>query len=153
MPPQPGSVAPTFVLPDVNGKSRSLSEWREKWGVLYFYPKDNTPSGTTEAINFRDNQQPFTKLNTQVLGVSVDTENSHREFAEEKHIPFPLVSDKDGKVSRSFGAYSNWGVIKFAERDTFLIDPDGRIAKAYLQVDAGKHAAEVIADLKFLAAM
>lgn len=151
-PPQPGSVAPTFVLPDGNGKSRSLAEWRGKWVVLYFYPKDNTPGCTTEAINFRDNQPQFMELNAQVVGVSVDTESSHRDFAEEKRLPFPLLSDQSGKVSRSFGAYSNWGVIKFAKRYTFLIDPEGMVAKTYLQVDAGKHVGEVIADLKFLAA-
>jgi len=151
-PPQPGSVAPTFVLPDGNGKSRSLAEWRGKWVILYFYPKDNTPGCTTEAIHFRDNQPQFMELNAQVVGVSVDTESSHRDFAEEKRLPFPLLSDQSGKVSQSFGAYSNWGVIKFAKRYTFLIDPEGMVAKAYLQVDAGKHASEVIADLKFLAA-
>ena len=150
-PPQPGSVAPAFILPDGNGKPRSLSEWKGKWVVLYFYPKDNTPGCTTEAINFRDNQPRFKELNAQIVGVSVDSSNSHREFAEEQRLPFPLLSDESGKVSQSFGAYTNLGVIKFAKRHTFLIDPDGRIAKVYLQVDAGKHAGEVIADLKSLA--
>lgn len=91
-------------------------------------------------------------MNAQVVGVSVDSTNSHRDFAEEQRLPFPLLSDVSGKVSQSFGAYSNWGVIKFAKRYTFLIDPDGRVAKAYLQVDAGKHVGEVIADLKSLTA-
>lgn len=149
--PQPGSVAPAFVLPDAHGKPRSLSEWKGKWVVLYFYPKDNTPGCTQEAINFRDNQPRFTELNAQVVGVSVDTESSHRDFAEEKRLPFPLLSDTSGKVARSFGAYTNLGVIKFAKRYTFLIDPDGKVAKVYQQVDAGKHAGEVIADLKSLA--
>lgn len=151
-PPQPGSVAPTFVLPDGDSKARSLAEWRGKWVVLYFYPKDKTPGCTTEAINFRDKQPELTALNAQVVGVSVDSTNSHRDFAEEQRLPFPLLSDVSGKVSQSFGAYSNWGVIKFAKRYTFLIDPDGRVAKAYLQVDAGKHVGEVIADLKSLTA-
>lgn len=151
-PPQVGTVAPAFVLPDAHGKSRSLAEWKGKWVVLYFYPRDNTPGCTTEAINFRDNQPQLTALNAQVVGVSVDTESSHRDFAEEKRLPFPLLSDPTGQVSRSYGAYSNWGVVKFARRNTFLIDPDGRVAKTYLQVDADKHAGEVIADLKFLAA-
>lgn len=150
-PPQPGSIAPAFVLPDGDGKPRSLAEWKGRWVVLYFYPKDNTPGCTTEAINFRDNQPLLAELNAQVVGVSIDTENSHRAFAQEKRLPFPLLSDTDGKVSRSFGAYSNLGIIKFAKRYTFLIDPDGRVAKVYQQVDAGKHAGEVIADLKLLA--
>jgi len=119
--------------------------------VLYFYPKDNTPGCTTEAINFRDNQPRFAELNAQVVGVSLDSADSHRDFAEEQRLPFPLLSDTSGKVSQSFGAYTNLGVIKFAKRHTFLIDPDGRVAKVYVQVDAGKHAGEVIADLKSLA--
>ena len=149
-PPQPGSVAPAFTLPDGSGKPRSLSEWKGKWVVLYFYPKDNTPGCTTEAINFRDNQPRLAALNAQVVGISVDSANSHRDFAEEQRLPFPLLSDTSGRVSESFGAYSNLGVIKFAKRHTFLIDPDGRVAKVYLQVDAGKHAGEVLADLKSL---
>lgn len=151
-PPQPGSPAPAFVLPDANGKPRSLSEWAGKWVVLYFYPKDNTPGCTTEAINFRDSQPKFAALNALVVGVSVDSEQSHRQFAAEKRLSFPLLSDTSGQVSRSFGAYSNWGVMKFAKRYTFLIDPEGRVAKTYLQVDAGRHAGELIADLQSLAA-
>ncbi len=150
-PPAVGSMAPAFVLPDGNGQARSLAEWKGKWVVLYFYPKDNTPGCTTEAINFRDSQPRFADLNAQVVGVSVDSENSHRDFAEEKHLPFPLLSDKTGKVSESFGSYSNWGVIKFAKRHTFLIDPEGRVAKVYQQVDTERHAGEIIADLKSLA--
>lgn len=151
-PPQPGSAAPAFVLPDGNGNQRSLAEWKGKWVVLYFYPKDNTPGCTKEAINFRDSQPELDRLNAQVVGVSVDSVDSHRAFAEEKRLPFPLLADTDGQVSRRFGAYANWGVVKFAKRHTFLIDPDGRVAKVYQQVDADGHAREVIADLKSLSA-
>lgn len=151
-PPQAGSTAPAFVLPDGNGKSRSLAEWKGKWVVLYFYPKNNTPGCTKEATNFRDRQPQFAELNAQVVGVSVDSESSHRDFAEEKRLQFPLLSDPTGKVSQSYGAYTDWGVIKFAKRYTFLIDAEGRVAKVYQQVDPDRHAGEVIADLKYLTA-
>jgi peroxiredoxin Q/BCP len=151
-PPQAGSFAPDFALPDAEGARRELAEWRGKWVVLYFYPKDNTPGCTREAINFRDNQPQLAALNAQVVGVSLDESASHRAFAEQQRLPFPLLADTGGEVSRRYGALSDWGVIRFAKRYTFLIDPEGRVAKTYLQVDAAGHAAEVITDLKALAA-
>lgn len=151
-PPQAGSFAPDFTLPDAEGTRRELAEWRGKWVVLYFYPKDNTPGCTTEAVNFRKSQSEFAALNAQVVGISLDGSASHRTFAEQQGLTFPLLSDANGEVSRRYGALSDWGVLKFAKRYTFLVDPDGRVAKAYLQVDAAKHAAEVIADLKALVA-
>lgn len=152
MPPQPGSVAPAFALPDAAGKMRELADWRGKWVVLYFYPKDNTPGCTREAANFRESLPQLGALNAQVVGVSLDESASHRTFADELRLPFPLLADSGGAVSRRYGALADWGVLKFAKRYTFLIDPEGRVAKTYLQVDADRHAAEVIADLKALTA-
>jgi len=152
LPPQAGSVAPAFALPDATGTQRELAEWRGMWVVLYFYPKDNTPGCTTEAIRFRESLPQLAALNAQVVGVSLDQSASHQAFAAEQRLPFPLLSDNGGEVSRRYGALSDWGVLRFAKRYTFLIDPDGRVAKSYLQVDAGKHAAEVIADLRALLA-
>lgn len=152
LPPQVGSVAPAFTLPDASGAKRNLADWKGKWIVLYFYPKDNTPGCTTEAINFRDKLPKLTALNAQVVGVSLDKGDSHRAFSDELGLPFPLLSDSGGEVARRYGALSDWGVLKFAKRYTFLIDPDGRVAKSYLQVDAAKHAGEIIADLKALTA-
>lgn len=149
-PPPPGSAAPDFTLPDAQGKPHRLADWRGKWLVLYFYPKNDTPGCTTEAIGFRDRQQKLAELKAQVVGVSLDDGASHQAFAEKYRLPFTLLADRDGKVSRSYGALSNFGIVRFAKRYTFLIDPDGRVAKAYLAVDAERHADEIIADLKLL---
>lgn len=151
-PPPPGAPAPAFALPDAGGTPRALTEWKGKWVVLYFYPKDNTPGCTTEAAGFRDSLPEFTALNAQVVGVSLDEGESHRAFAESQRLPFPLLTDGGGAVSRRYGVLADWGILKFAKRRTFLIDPEGRVAKSYLEVDAGRHAAEILADLKALRA-
>ena len=151
-PPQPGAPAPEFALPDADGAERRLAEWRGKWVVLYFYPKDDTPGCTMEAGKFRDSLPAFQSMNAQVVGVSLDDGASHRAFAEKHKLPFPLLVDAGGGVARRYGALSDFGVLRFARRYTFLIDPDGRIARSYLQVDASGHAAEVLADLKSLVA-
>jgi peroxiredoxin Q/BCP len=120
--------------------------------VLYFYPKDDTPGCTTEACNFRDDLQQLTLLDAQVVGISVDTSASHKAFAEKYHLPFPLLADVKGEVAQRYGAISDWRVFKFAKRYTFLIDPQGRIAKTYLSVDAARHSTQIIGDLKQLQA-
>jgi len=148
--PAPGTVAPAFSLPDQNGASRRLAEWRGKWVVLYFYPKDDTPGCTTEACSFRDDISLLTALGAQVVGVSVDDTVSHKVFAEKYQLPFPLLSDATAGVARQYGALSDWVVVKMAKRYTFIIDPAGRIAKVYLTVDAARHSKEVAADLKRL---
>ncbi len=149
-PPQPGVEAPAFTLPDADGLSRNLSEWRGKWLVLYFYPKDNTPGCTAEAINFRDAWPRFKQLNAEIVGVSLDSGISHRAFAQEQRLPFPLLADSDGVVARRYGALSSVPLFSFAKRYTFLIDPEGKVAKTYLQVDASRHAGEVLAALQEL---
>lgn len=149
-PPTAGSPAPDFVLPDAAGQERRLAEWRGKWLVLYFYPKDDTPGCTAEAKNFRDSASQLAQLNAVVVGVSLDNAGSHRAFAEQHSLPFPLLVDEKGEVARRYGALSNFGILKFARRYTFLIDPEGRVAKVYLQVDANRHAAEVLADIRAL---
>lgn len=148
--PVVGTMAPDFALPDQNGKLRQLAEWRGQWVVLYFYPKDDTPGCTTEACNFRDDWQQLSALDAQVVGVSVDTDASHKAFAEKYHLPFPLLADVKGEVAGRYGAVLNLGVMKLAKRYTFLIDPQGRIAKIYLSVNASRHSAEIVADLKQL---
>lgn len=146
--PAVGSAAPDFALPDQHGKLRQLSEWRGKWLVLYFYPKDDTPGCTEEACTFRDDWQQLTALGAEVVGISVDTSASHKEFAEKYHLPFPLLADAKGEVAQRYGAMADWLVLKLARRYTFLIDPQGRIAKAYLSVNTARHSAEIVADLK-----
>jgi thioredoxin-dependent peroxiredoxin len=148
--PTPGTFAPAFKLADQAGSERRLEDWRGKWLVLYFYPKDETSGCTAEAIAFRDAQAALKALNAEVAGVSLDDVASHRGFASNHQLNFTLLADMDGKVARSYGALFNLGVIKFAKRVSFIIDPDGRVAKVYPDVDALRHAQEVLADLRSL---
>ncbi len=148
--PAVGAPAPEFSLPDQAGRTVRLADFRGKWVVLYFYPKDDTPGCTEEACTFRDDQAALTLLGAQVIGMSLDDVASHTAFATKYSLPFPLLADTDAKVSASYGAVTNLVVAKFARRYTFLIDPQGRVAKSYLNVDTARHAAEVIADLRRL---
>ena len=150
--PKAGSPAPDFKLPDAQSKTHTLADYAGKWLVLYFYPKDDTPGCTKEACSFRDDLFQLEKLGAKVVGVSVDDSKSHAEFAKKYNLPFPLLSDKDAKVADSYGALMNLGVVKKAKRYTFLIDPQGKIAKVYLSVDTSRHSQEIIDDLKQLTA-
>ncbi len=118
--------------------------------VLYFYPKDDTPGCTTEACHFRDDFKLLENLGAQVIGVSIDDSFSHKKFAEKYNLPFPLLSDASGEVASLYGALNNFLVIKLAKRYTYLINPQGKIAKIYLSVDTSKHSQEIIEDLKKL---
>ena len=148
--PKQGSSAPSFSLHDQNGKIHSLDDYRGKWVVLYFYPKDDTPGCTQEACSFRDDLHALTAMGAQILGVSVDDTDSHRKFAEKYHLPFPLLADNKGEVANSYGALTNLGVIRLAKRYTFLINPDGEIARIYLSVDTSRHSKQIIEDLSAL---
>lgn len=148
--PAAGAPAPDFALPDQAGRTVRLADFRGRWVVLYFYPKDDTPGCTEEACSFRDDQAALTLLGAQVVGVSLDDSASHAAFARKYSLPFPLLADTEAKVSASYGAVTNLVVAKFARRYTFLIDPQGRIARTYLKVDTARHSAEIIADLKRL---
>jgi thioredoxin-dependent peroxiredoxin len=150
--PAQGQPAPAFDLPDQTGKSHTLKQYAGRWVVLYFYPKDDTPGCTQEACAFRDDLGKLTALGAQVIGVSVDDTASHAEFAAKYHLPFPLLADKNGAVATRYGALRNFGVVKFAKRYTFLIDPQGRIAQTYLKVDTSRHSDEIIRDLTKLTA-
>ena len=148
--PKPGQRAPAFNLPDQNGKIHRLEDYSGKWVVLYFYPKNDTPGCTKEACSFRDDLFQLEKLGAKVIGASVDDTNSHARFAKKYHLPFPLLVDQDGKLAERYGALTNLGVIKLAKRYTFLVDPQGNIAKTYLSVDTSRHSQEIIDDLKQL---
>ena len=145
-----GQSAPDFLLPDQDGKTRQLVDWRGKWLVLYFYPKNDTPGCTTEACNFRDDWLLLQELGAAVVGLSVDTSASHAAFAQKYKLPFPLLADAQGEVAARYGALSDWWLFKFAKRQTFIIDPQGRIARIYRSVDSDKHSAEIVADLRQL---
>lgn len=148
--PKIGTYAPEFSLPDAKQRMHTLQDYAGKWLVLYFYPKNDTPGCTKEACAFRDDLFQIEKLNAKVVGISVDDTDSHAAFAKKYNLPFPLLSDKDGKVADSYGALRNLGVIKIAKRYTYLIDPQGKIAKVYLSVDTSQHSQEIIDDLKLL---
>ncbi|PKO25379.1 MAG: peroxiredoxin [Betaproteobacteria bacterium HGW-Betaproteobacteria-8] len=148
--PKVGDSAPDFSLPDAKHQTHTLKDYSGKWLVLYFYPKNDTPGCTKEACAFRDDLFQIEKLNASVVGISVDDTNSHAEFARKYKLPFPLLSDKNGKVADSYGALRNLGIIRIAKRYTYLIDPKGKIAKVYLSVDTSRHSQEIIDDLKRL---
>ncbi len=148
--PEAGQAAPEFELPDQQGQVRRLGEWRGKWLVLYFYPKNDTPACTAEACNFRDDWLRLQALGAEVVGISVDTRASHQAFAQKYKLPFALLSDDRGEVATRYGALSDWLLFRFAKRYTFVIDPQGRIARVYRSVDTDKHSAEILADLQQL---
>lgn len=148
--PKVGEAAPDFELPDQNGVKHSLKEFSGNWLVLYFYPKDDTPGCTQEACAFRDDLHKLTAMGAQVVGISVDDSSSHAEFAKKYHLPFPLLADKSTEVAARYGALMNLWLFKIAKRYTFLIDPQGGIAKVYEKVDTSRHSQEIIEDLKQL---
>jgi thioredoxin-dependent peroxiredoxin len=148
--PSEGSNAPDFTLPSQEGSPVSLRDYRGKWVVLYFYPKDQTPGCSREAHNFQVDQPKYAERNAVVLGVSLDSVDSHKKFCAKEGLNFKLLADTDHKVTDSYGSLTNLGVVKFAARHTFLIDPDGKVAKAYTSVDPLKHSAEVLAELDLL---
>ena len=127
--PEVGKPAPDFKLPDQSGKLHTLQDYRGKWLVLYFYPKDDTPGCTKEACAFRDDLQQITELGAQVVGVSVDDSSSHAEFAKKYHLPFPLLADKSTETTARYGALMNLVFMKVARRYTFLIDHRAMSAK------------------------
>ena len=147
-----GQTAPEFELSDQNGELHSLEDYRDQWVVLYFYPKDGTPGCTTEACEFRDNIFAFKEINAQILGVSLDDVESHQKFAEHHDLPFPLLADSEGKVAEAYGVKTKMFGMTVAKRQTFLISPDGLLAKHYEKVKPASHSAQVLTDLKALSA-
>ncbi len=144
-----GSVAPVFTAKDGNGETIKLKDLRGQKAVLYFYPKDDTPGCTKEACSFRDAFADFKKRGIKVLGVSTDSEASHKKFAAKYKLPFTLVADPDHSIADSYGVY---GEKKFmgrtymgVKRMTFLIDEKGRIKKVFEKVKPEEHAQEVLA--------
>lgn len=145
--PEAGAAAPDFALFDSAHRRHLLSEYRGRWLVLYFYPKDATPACTTEACNLRDSSVEFHARNVALLGVSLDDAASHADFVQQHHLPFPLLVDQDAKVARDYGSLWDFGLLRFAKRHTFLIDSAGRVAKVYREIDTARHAQEILADL------
>ncbi len=148
--PAVGSEAPAFRLQDQNGDWISLADFRGSWLAVYFYPKDDTPGCTTEACNFRDNIYAFKAIGAAVVGISVDNVSSHKEFADKYKLPFVILADPEGSTADAYGVLRDWKLTQIASRQTFLIDPEGRIAKHYSDVDPDTHTQDVLADLEKL---
>jgi peroxiredoxin Q/BCP len=145
--PTDGQAAPEFKLEDQHGKWHTLADHKDQWVVLYFYPKDFTPGCTREVCTFRDDVIALRKAGAEVLGVSLDDVKSHAEFAEKYHVPFPLLSDSKQETAKAYGVLTSKMGMTYAKRETFLIDPQGKIAKHYSDVDPEKNSKEVLADL------
>ena len=148
--PQVGAVAPDFTLTSQEGTPVSLAQYRGKWVVLYFYPKDMTSGCTIEAHNFQRDQAKYDALKTVVLGVSVQDSQSHQQFCTKEGLTFKLLADTDHKVSEQYGSLKNYGIMKLSARNTFIIDPQGKIVKEYIGVDPTKHSDEVLTELAAL---
>jgi thioredoxin-dependent peroxiredoxin len=149
--PEVGTTAPAFRLQDQAGAWHNSSDYRGKWLVLYFYPKDDTPGCTTQACEFRDNLFAFNKLDAVVVGVSVDDVASHQAFAEEHSLPFTLLADSTKETAKAYGVLrSVLGLMEIASRETFIVDTEGRIAKHYRAVDPKGHSQAVLKDLRAL---
>ncbi len=133
--PAVGTPAPAFKLLDQDGKAHQLADYRGKWVVLYFYPKDGTPGCTTQACTFRDNIFAFRRMGVTVLGVSVDDSTSHAEFAKTHRLPFTLLADSNKDAAKAYGVLRNYLAFEIASRQTFVIDPQGRVAKHYPEAD------------------
>ncbi|MFN5969819.1 MAG: peroxiredoxin [Microcystis sp.] len=149
--PQPplNQPAPDFTLPTNTGEGNiSLSDYRGKWVVLYFYPKDFTPGCTLEARRFQQDLPKYMAKNTQVLGVSADDVDSHAEFCDSEGLKFPLLADTTGDVSKAYGSWMGYVSL----RHTYLIDPQGILKEIYLGVNPAIHSAEVLARLEELQA-
>lgn len=149
--PAAGAAAPEFRLQDQTGRWVSLKDFRGKWVVLYFYPKDNTPGCTTQACEFRDNIFAFRRADAVILGVSVDDLDSKQAFAKEHSLPFQVLADPSKKTTKDYGVLTSMlGLMEFSRRDTFIIDPQGRIARHFPKVDPKGHSDMVLAAIKSL---
>ncbi|MEY2484635.1 MAG: thioredoxin-dependent peroxiredoxin [Verrucomicrobiota bacterium] len=148
--PAAGTVAPEFSLTTGDGSQVSLKDYRGKWVVLYFYPKDFTSGCTLEAKNFQRDLTKYQGADAVILGVSVDSANSHKDFCAKEGLNFKLLSDSDAKVSTQYGSTMEYQGAKMAARNTFLINPKGEIARVYTGVKPAGHSEEVLKDLAIL---
>ena len=145
-----GSKAPNFNLSDQNSIQHQLSDYEGSWVILYFYPKDDTPGCTTQACDFRDAVKRIIASKSNVFGVSLDSVESHKRFADKNNLPFSLLSDESGEVSEAYDSLNNFMSFKSAKRNTFIIDPDGKIAKIYISVKPSTNSQMVLNDLNQL---
>lgn len=149
-----GATAPAINLPDQDGKQHKLSDYKGKWVLIYFYPKDDTPGCTKEACAIRDNFPKFGKLKAVVLGISVDSVTKHKKFADKYNLPFTLLADENKEVVEKYGVWAEKSMfgVKYQGilRNSFLVDPNGKIVRIYEKVKPADHADQVLNDLKEL---
>lgn len=145
--PAVGSAAPEFTLTTNEGKQASLKDYRGKWVVLYFYPKDFTSGCTLQARNFQRDLAKYEAVNAVILGVSVDTAESHKDFCAKEGLNFKLLSDTDAKVSESYGSVMEYQGMKLSARNTFIIGPDGKVAQVFVKAKPATNSEEVLAAL------
>ena len=145
--PSAGQAAPTFTLPSQDGSQISLDSFKGKWVVLYFYPKDMTTGCTIEAHNFQRDLAKYEAANAVIVGVSVDTPDSHKQFCTKEGLTFRLLADPEHKVVDEYGSLGHFGTMTIANRNTFLINPEGKIVKVWTKVDPQHHSEEVLAEL------
>ncbi|MEG2884377.1 MAG: peroxiredoxin [Acinetobacter sp.] len=143
-----GQSSPDFKLQDQSGKWHTLNQYKGKWIVLYFYPKDDTAGCTQEANQFKSLYPQLLKSNAVVLGVSLDNVASHQKFSQKLGLPFPILADEKGELAGKFGIVRNFGITKIAKRESFLINPQGAIMYHYSSVNTQMHADQVLKDLK-----
>ncbi len=148
--PTVGAVAPEFSLATNEGNQAALKDYRGKWVVLYFYPKDFTSGCTLQARNFQRDLAKYESLNAVILGVSVDTAESHKSFCAKEGLAFKLLSDTDAKVSDAYGSVMDYNGMKLSARNTFVIDPKGKIAQVFMKVKPAANSEEVLAALEAL---
>lgn len=145
--PEAGTMAPDFSLTTGDGSQVSLKDYRGKWIVLYFYPKDFTSGCTLEAQNFQRDLAQYQNAGAIILGVSVDNAQSHKDFCTKEGLNFKLLADTDGKIATEYGSIMDYKGAKMAARNTFLINPEGKIAKVYTDVKPVDHSEQVLKDL------
>jgi peroxiredoxin Q/BCP len=143
-PPSVGVSAPDFSLTSNEGAQASLKEYRGKWVVLYFYPKDFTSGCTLEAQNFQRDLAKYEQVNAVILGVSVDSAESHKSFCAKEGLSFKLLSDPDAKVSTAYGSLMDYNGTRLSARNTFIIDPEGKVAQVFTSVKPSGHSEEVL---------
>ena len=144
--------APSFKLRDSTDQWVDLNSFKGKWLVIFFYPKDDTPGCTKEACNFRDNYSLIKSIGANVVGISLDGSSSHQKFSAKHGLPFMLLSDPNGNVTKAYGALFQFFCIRLAKRHSFIVDPSGLIRKEYRSVNPATHSDQIIKDLKFLQA-
>lgn len=145
-----GQKAPEFSLLDNKNHKHLLADYLGQWLVIFFYPKDNTPGCTIEACQFRDDYSDISALDTKIIGINTDSTKSHGKFIDKQNLPFPLLSDNSGTICQAYGTLFKLGPITFCKRHSFIIDPEGNIAKIYRSVSPSKHSEQIQADLKAL---